>query len=62
MGALCHSGELICEDGAMLKMLSLAVLAVGFLAADVSAGYAHSGGTDKNGCHMNRKTGVRHCH
>lgn len=23
---------------------------------------AHSGGTDKNGCHTNRKTGDRHCH
>lgn len=23
---------------------------------------AHSGGTDKNGCHVNRKTGERHCH
>jgi hypothetical protein len=23
---------------------------------------AHSGGTDKNGCHVNRKTGDRHCH
>lgn len=24
--------------------------------------YAHSGGTDKQGCHMDRKTGTRHCH
>lgn len=23
---------------------------------------AHSGGTDKNGCHLNRNTGERHCH
>lgn len=23
---------------------------------------AHSGRTDKNGCHVNRKTGERHCH
>lgn len=23
---------------------------------------AHSGGTDKNGCHVNRKTGDYHCH
>jgi len=23
---------------------------------------AHSGRTDKNGCHMDRKTGIRHCH
>jgi hypothetical protein len=24
--------------------------------------FAHSGGTDANGCHMNHKTGVYHCH
>lgn len=23
---------------------------------------AHSGRTDKNGCHVDRKTGQRHCH
>lgn len=46
----------------MLKILSLAVLAVGFLVVSVSASDAHSGGKDKQGCHMNRKTGVRHCH
>ncbi|WP_156376456.1 MULTISPECIES: YHYH domain-containing protein [unclassified Methylophilus] len=24
--------------------------------------FAHSGGTDKNGCHHNKKTGEYHCH
>lgn len=24
--------------------------------------FAHSGGTDSSGCHMNHKTGVYHCH
>lgn len=24
--------------------------------------FAHSGGTDANGCHVNHKTGVYHCH
>lgn len=24
--------------------------------------FAHSGGTDANGCHHNRKTGDYHCH
>lgn len=24
--------------------------------------YAHSGGTDENGCHYNHKTGDYHCH
>ncbi|RYX89384.1 MAG: YHYH domain-containing protein [Comamonadaceae bacterium] len=28
----------------------------------VSLAFAHSGGTDKNGCHHNRKTGDYHCH
>lgn len=23
---------------------------------------AHSGRTDKNGCHVEKKTGIRHCH
>lgn len=23
---------------------------------------AHSGGTDRQGCHMDRSTGIRHCH
>ena len=23
---------------------------------------AHSGGTDANGCHLNHKTGIYHCH
>lgn len=27
-----------------------------------SAAFAHSGGTDKDGCHTNHKTGGRHCH
>ncbi|WP_352606149.1 YHYH domain-containing protein [Mesorhizobium sp. M0488] len=24
--------------------------------------FAHGGGTASNGCHMNQKTGVYHCH
>lgn len=23
---------------------------------------AHSGGTDKYGCHVDHRTGIRHCH
>ena len=23
---------------------------------------AHSGGTDKDGCHVDHKTGLKHCH
>lgn len=28
----------------------------------ISTAFAHSGRTDKNGCHTNHKTGVYHCH
>ncbi|ULF80205.1 YHYH domain-containing protein [Vibrio alginolyticus] len=28
----------------------------------VSAAFAHSGGTDANGCHTNSKTSEYHCH
>ncbi|WP_125933027.1 YHYH domain-containing protein [Kiloniella majae] len=38
----------------------LATLAI--LALSASAAYAHSGGTDANGCHTNHKTGSYHCH
>jgi hypothetical protein len=27
-----------------------------------ASAFAHGGGLDKNGCHMNRKTGEYHCH
>lgn len=36
----------------------LSVLAI----ALPSIAYAHSGGTDPNGCHHERKTGGYHCH
>ncbi len=36
------------------------MLAMGFVAA--ATAYAHSGGMDKNGCHVNSRTGERHCH
>lgn len=33
------------------------------LALLASAGaFAHSGGTDSTGCHVDSRTGVRHCH
>ena len=33
---------------------------IALLAASLA--HAHSGGTDKQGCHMDHKTGTRHCH
>lgn len=32
------------------------------LAAIASLAFAHSGGTDKMGCHIDHNTGIRHCH
>ena len=32
------------------------------LAASSAVAFAHSGGTDKNGCHVDSRTGTRHCH
>ncbi|MDR1842300.1 MAG: YHYH domain-containing protein [Citrobacter amalonaticus] len=44
----------------MKKLIALALL---FSFSVLSAAtFAHSGGTDSNGCHTNRKTGDHHCH
>lgn len=43
-----------------MKALTAACMAIIIGVPVVAA--AHSGGTDKNGCHVNRKTGDRHCH
>jgi len=40
----------------MKKLVLFALLLVSSLA------FAHSGGTDKDGCHNDRKAGTRHCH
>lgn len=37
----------------------LATIAIAVLAATA---FAHSGGTDKAGCHTDHRTGVYHCH
>lgn len=42
-----------------MKKLIAFVFTVGILAVSL---YAHSGGTDKNGCHHDTKTGGYHCH
>lgn len=43
----------------MNKALIAAAVALAFGSAPV---FAHSGGTDANGCHTNHKTGDYHCH
>lgn len=58
----------------MLRFLFAAVLTVAVLPLGVSVATVptihtydsvtveHSGGTDRNGCHQDRKHGGRHCH
>lgn len=40
-----------------MKTLIAAILAMASAAA-----FAHSGGTDSQGCHTDRRTGAYHCH
>ncbi|MGL4827044.1 MAG: YHYH domain-containing protein [Vibrionaceae bacterium] len=42
----------------MKKILALFVISF----VCVGTAFAHSGGTDSNGCHRDSKTGLRHCH
>lgn len=46
--------------GQHMKLFTACCMA--FIVAVPVTGAAHSGGTDKDGCHVNRKTGDRHCH
>lgn len=38
------------------------IIAIILTASFIAQAFAHSGGTDANGCHTNRKTGEYHCH
>ncbi|CNK67406.1 Uncharacterised protein [Yersinia frederiksenii] len=42
----------------MKKLLTLSIMFI----LSIGAAIAHSGGTDANGCHTNKKTGDYHCH
>jgi hypothetical protein len=44
-----------------MKKLATAIFLV-LLATVSSFAYAHSGGTDANGCHYDHRTGTYHCH
>lgn len=43
-----------------MKKLAIVLAVASFLCSGLS--FAHSGGTDSLGCHINHKTGVYHCH
>lgn len=53
---------IFCGDVNMKKLFAAATLAMLSLSFVADDAWAHSGRTDKNGCHMDRKTGTRHCH
>ncbi|MGX6566860.1 YHYH domain-containing protein [Cupriavidus necator] len=44
-----------------MKKLATGIMALALFAA-VGAANAHSGGTDRQGCHVDHSTGIRHCH
>jgi len=43
-----------------MKKLIATVLAMALVTS--TASFAHSGGTDRNGCHRDHSTGGYHCH
>lgn len=44
-----------------MKIIS-AIIGIIMLLTVSTGAFAHSGGTDSNGCHHNHKTGGYHCH
>lgn len=43
----------------LVAAISITIAASTF---SIPVSYAHSGGTDNQGCHTNSQTGQRHCH
>lgn len=41
---------------------ALAAVAVIFAALSAAPAFAHGGGLDRDGCHVDRRTDVKHCH
>lgn len=46
----------------MKRIIAVTLFALAGLGLTTASAWAHSGRTDKNGCHMDRKAGTRHCH
>lgn len=46
----------------MKKLLIMLLVSLSMAMSFSAQVFAHSGGTDSNGCHTNRKTGDYHCH
>ncbi|WP_108004727.1 YHYH domain-containing protein [Mycoplana dimorpha] len=43
-------------------ILRKVILALAVASSIASSAWAHSGGTDSNGCHTNHSNGTYHCH
>ena len=46
----------------LLRSLGIVALCLALLILPAGVSISHSGGTNANGCHTNRKTGDYHCH
>jgi hypothetical protein len=49
------------NQGAKMKF-KIAAIATVIAITGAATAFAHSGGTDRSGCHMDHRTGVYHCH
>ncbi|WP_423193495.1 YHYH domain-containing protein [Cupriavidus sp. H18C2] len=47
-------------QGDIVKRIAIVLVTILACASGVAA--AHSGGTDRQGCHVDHSTGIRHCH
>lgn len=50
------------RSDSMEGLMRTLVISIAILSAFTAVAFAHSGGTDASGCHLNHKTGVYHCH
>lgn len=61
MGKNCNASKAAWLIAATPREPMKTIIAIAIILA---AGFAqaHSGGTDSQGCHVDHKTGIRHCH
>ncbi|WP_338644469.1 YHYH domain-containing protein [Yersinia bercovieri] len=45
-----------------MKKFIFACIALALMTTTIGSAFAHSGGTNADGCHTNSKTGDYHCH
>lgn len=49
-------------DPRMEKIMKVKIAVAALLSLAATFAFAHGGGLNKEGCHMNHKTGEYHCH